>query len=344
MYAEFELIERIGGLFDQPDGVAVGIGDDCAVLAKGRYDLVTTDTMVQGVHFRLDWSSPADVGWKALAVSLSDVAAMGGAPGAFFLNLTLGPQADEAFVDALLDGMKQACDWANSQGFAVAPVGGDVTATDGPTVITTTVMGASSPHGALLRSGAQPGDRVVIFGPTGLAQAGVDLLAGALDADPKDFPALVDAHRRPQPLVRLGALLGGEELGGEDLGGEAIPSALVDTSDGLGQDLGHILERSGVGASLDTQRLPRHDQLSALCEQSGADPLTYQVQGGEDLQLCATVPPARIDALRALARREGWQFYDIGEVRPVDEGLSLCGPDGEPVALDTFGYEHFSKR
>lgn len=332
MYHEFDLIERISKIFEQPEGVTLGIGDDCAVLDPGRFDLVTTDTMVEGVHFRRDWSSPEDIGFKALAVSLSDVAAMGGGPGVFFLNLTLPRGEDEAFVDGLLEGLKQACVELGPAGFEVSAGGGDVTATNGPLVITTTLLGEASPAGPLMRSGAVPGDRIVILGPTGLAQAGVELLEGSNGLDRVGFPALIRAHRRPMPLVREGALLG---LYG-------IPSALIDVTDGLAQDLGHILERSKVGASIETHHLPRHKELVAYCDAIEADPLAYMLQGGEDLQLCFSVPPARMPKLWEVARREEWDVYDIGEIRGPEEGLRVLGPDGQPLEIDTIGYQHFA--
>lgn len=331
MYREFDLIERISELFEQPEGITLGIGDDCAVLDPGRFDLVTTDTMVEDVHFRRAWSAAGDIGWKALAVSLSDIAAMGGAPGAFFLNLSLGPDADEAFVDGLLAGMKEACEQLVPEGFEVSAGGGDVTSSPGPTVITTTVLGEASPAGPVMRSGAVPGDRVVLLGPTGLAQAGVELLDGRFELEPQDFPALLAAHRRPHPRVREGALLG---LYG-------VPSALIDISDGLGQDLGHIMERSNVGASIETHNLPRHPELVDLAEQSSVEVLGYLLGGGEDLELCITVPPARMPKLWEIARREGWDVYDIGEVRAPEEGLRVLGPDGQAVDLDSLGYQHF---
>jgi thiamine-monophosphate kinase len=330
MYREFDLIERISKIFGQPEGVTLGIGDDCAVLDPGRFDLVTTDTMVEGVHFRRDWSSPQDIGFKALAVSLSDVAAMGGGPGAFFLNLTLPNDEDEAFVEGLLEGLKEACVELGPAGFEVSAAGGDVTATRGPVVITTTLLGEASPAGPLMRSGAVPGDRIVILGPTGLAQAGVEVLEAGLDPD--DYPALVASHRRPTPLVRQGALLG---LYG-------IPSALIDVTDGLAQDLGHILARSKVGASIETHNLPRHDDLVAFCEATDADVLGYMLQGGEDLQLCFCVPPARMPKLWEVARREDWDVFDIGEVRGPDEGLRVLSPDGQPLDIETIGYQHFA--
>jgi thiamine-monophosphate kinase len=347
MYREFELIDRIVRVFgkpnsgqsavrspanQQPSGVALGIGDDCAVLHPGAYDLVTTDTMVEDTHFRRDWSSPEAIGFKAMAVSLSDVAAMGGRPGAFFLNLTFGPDDDEAFVDALLEGMRDACDAAGGDDVAVSVFGGDVTSTKGPTVITTTLLGKAAAGGALTRSGASVGDRVVILGPTGLAQAGLELLEGRFEVDRGDFPALLEAHRHPQALVRQGVLLG--ELG--------IPSALIDLSDGLAQDLGHILERSGVGATIEADRLPRHEELERLCERTGADILRLMLQGGEDLQLCMAVPPAHIDDLRKLASDHAFDVFDIGEICPPEQGLRILDSAGASIDLDIAGYQHFA--
>lgn len=333
MYSEFELIERISAAFDRPSGVPLGIGDDCAVLTPERFDLVTTDTLVEGVHFRRDWSTAEEIGWKALAVSLSDVAAMGGAPGAFLMNLTVAPEVEAAFVDGLIAGISQAIDELVPPEFAVAPAGGDVTRTTGPTVITTTLFGVAPGPGPVMRGGAVRGDHLVMLGPLGLAQAGVDLLEGAVSADPEDFPRLVEAHRRPRPLVNEGGLLGEH----------AIPSALIDTSDGFGSDLGHILDRSHAGAQVDVSRFSIHDELAAFCEEVGRDPLDYVLSGGEDFQLCMAVPDERIDRLDELADEQGWPVYRIGEILSATDGLSLVDADGTPVEVDTLGYEHFTE-
>lgn len=331
MYGEFELIERIATIFDQPEGVTFGIGDDCAVLDPGRFDLVTTDTMVEGVHFRREWSSPVDIGWKALAASLSDVAAMGGGPGAFLLNLTLGPQDDEPFVDELLSGLKQACDELIPEGFQVSAGGGDVTSTSGSTVITTTLLGEASPAGPVLRNGAVPGDRIIVLGPTGAAAGGVEILSGRCDVDEAQYTNLLEAHRRPRPRIREGALLG---LYG-------IPSSLIDVSDGLAADLGHVLESSSVAATIETHSLPRHPELIALGEAADIDVVELMLTGGEDYELLITVPPARMPKLWEVARREEWDVYDIGEVRAPEEGLRILGADGKELDFDSLGFEHF---
>lgn len=333
MYAEFELIEKIRALFDTPEGLTLGIGDDCAILDPGRFDLVTTDTLVEGVHFTRTFSSASDIGYKSIAVSMSDIAAMGGGPGAFFMNLTLGPDVDENFVDGLLAGMKEACDVLVPEGFEVAAGGGDITQSPGPTVITITMLGEASPAGPVTRSGALPGDRIALLGPVGLAAAGLAILEGKLEVDAEDphYESLINAHRRPAPRVVAGALLG---LYG-------IPSALIDISDGLAQDLSHILSRSGVGATVEIHNLPRHAALTRLQSEHGFDVLDAMLRGGDDYELLIVVPPARMTKLWDLARRNEWDVHDIGEIRANNEGLRLVAPDGKKLDIDTTGYQHF---
>ncbi len=334
MYEEFELIEKISAAFSTPEGLTLGIGDDCAILDPGRFDLVTTDTIVEGVHFDLTYMTAADVGWKAIAVCLSDVAAMGGGPGAFFLNLSLGPDVDELFVDGFVEGLAEASRTLVPDGFEVSVGGGDVTASRGPTVVTVTLLGEASPAGPVTRSGALPGDRIALLGPTGSAAAGHAILSGAWDVEHREYEALLAAHRRPMPRVREGALLG---LYG-------VPSAMIDCSDGLLQDLGHILKRSGVGASVEVHSLPRHAELAKASEELGIDTLTMQFSGGEDFELILAVPPARMTKLWDLARRYDWDVFDIGEIRSSEEGLRVIGPEGSPIEVERHGYRHFERR
>lgn len=331
MYGEFDLIEKIASVFATPEGITLGIGDDCAILDPGRFDLVTTDTLVEGVHFNRAYCSAEDIGWKAIAVSLSDVAAMGGGPGAFFLNLTLGPNDDESFVDGLLRGMKHACEAMTPDGFEVSVGGGDTTRTSGPTVISVTLMGESSPAGPVTRSGALPGDRIIILGEVGLSAGGLAVLGGAHGVSAEDFPTLVGRHRRPHPRVHEGAMLG--LLG--------VPSAMIDISDGLVQDLGHILRRSNAGASVETHNLPRHAELVKFADETGIDLLDLMLAGGEDFELLIVAPPARMTKLWDLSRRHGWNVYDIGEIRSAEEGLRVLAPDGTPLQREFKGFRHF---
>ena len=163
MTSEFALIDRISRLFTTPEGVRVGVGDDCAVLDPGRFDLVTVDTLVEEVHFRKDWSTPEEIGWRSLAANLSDIAAMGGGPGAFFLSLALSSPLDGEWVLRLLEGMKEASRELVPESFDVSLGGGDLTESRGPAVVTITLLGEASPAGPVLRKGAVPGDRIVVF-------------------------------------------------------------------------------------------------------------------------------------------------------------------------------------
>ena len=331
MDGEFELIEKIKALSSGSEGVTVGIGDDAAVLDPGRFDLVTTDTLVEGVHFDLSYFTPFDVGWKAVAVSLSDIAAMGGGPGVLFLNLAIPRGSNEALLDGLLDGMSQALKELVPRSFQVCIGGGDTTSTRSDLVVTTTLLGESSPAGPQLRSGAVPGDRVVVLGPLGLSAAGLDLLSrGDRDAI-ESFPALSAAHLRPRPRVYEGGVLG---LYG-------IPSAMLDVSDGFLQDLSHILSASGVGASIESHGLPRHEELERYAQRRGVPELDWILSGGEDFELLFTVPPSRMPKLWELARRYEWDVFDVGEIRARAEGLRLLGSGGEVMKLpERLGYTH----
>lgn len=330
MYDEFDLIQEIANRFPRPEGVTVGIGDDGAVLDPGRFDLVTTDTLVEGVHFTFQWCSPYDVGWKLIAVNLSDIAAMGGAPGVIFLNLTIPKQTTKPTINALIDGLADACRDLIPESFPISIAGGDITSTDGPFVMTVTLLGESSPAGPVLRQGAVPGDRIVIFGPTGLSAAGLAMFESQTPTESYDQLAM--AYRRPVPRVHEGALLG---LYG-------IPSALIDISDGLAQDLGHLLKNSNVGASIETHNLPKHPQLTQLAQQLEINPLDWMLAGGEEFELLVTIPPARMPKLWELARRYSWDIYDIGEVRSASEGLTFLDPQGQPLELAAMGFRHFS--
>ncbi len=342
MYREQELIRKIMELFPTPDGVRLGIGDDCAVLDRERFDLVTTDSLVEGVHFRRDWSEPEDIGWKILARCISDIAAMGGKPGVFFLNLVLGPGDDRAFVDGLLAGMKAAsvelggASDGVGQGVRVSTAGGDVSATRGPTVIAMMLLGSSPASGPVLRSGALPGDKIVLLGPTGLSGAAVDLLSGRFAAagvagEAERYPALVGAHRRPRPRALAGALLGER----------AIPSAMIDVSDGLARDLMHILARSAVGARVELEKLPKHEELARLEAETGADVLQYMLAGGDDYELLMTVAPENMVELLTLAGAQGWTVYEIGEVLDEVQGLQFVDGQGVVRDLQSAGYQHF---
>lgn len=330
MTSEFELIDRLSKRFATPEGVAVGIGDDAAVLDPGRFDLVTTDSLVEGIHFRRDICGAADVGWKSLAASLSDIAAMGGGPGAFFLSLAMPSPLEVEWVDGFCDGLAEAARELVPESFDVSLGGGDLTGSPGPIVITITLLGEASPAGPVLRKNAVPGDRVVVIGEPGLSAAGLTVLNDE-STDPADYPELVRAYRRPNALVHAGGLLG---LYG-------VPSSMIDISDGLLQDLSHLLQASRVGAQVEASQLPIAAELTALEEAGLGRVEDWLLGGGEDYCLLMTIPPARMPKIWDMARRREWEVFDIGEVRSPEEGLTVLGLDGEELTREIGGYRHF---
>jgi thiamine-monophosphate kinase len=328
MASEFEIIGTIAGRFATPDGVEVGIGDDAAVLESGRFDLVTTDMLVEDVHFRRDWCTAVDIGWRALTASLSDIAAMGGRCGPYVANVAMTGE-DEDFVDGILEGFEAAADMAGPDA-AIAPIGGDMSSSPGPAVLSITLLGTSLSAGPLLRNGASPGDHIVLTGQPGRSKAGMALLDGTWTIDEADTPDdLIEAYRRPVARCGVGELLG------DDVGA----NALIDVSDGLLADLGHIMEASGVGARLDWEALPVDDSLTSLPLSDDAIRRDYVLSGGEDFELLMSLDE---EQWRELSRREkGVPVHRIGRIRPEDDGIAWTDlPDGLSPASDE-GWEHF---
>ncbi len=269
------------------EGVVLGPGDDAAVLRPppGEELVATVDAVAEGVHFDGRFP-PADVGWKALAVNLSDLAAMGARPLWALVALGVPPGTPAARLAGVARGLA-AC--ARAHGVAVA--GGNVTRAPALS-LTVTVVGAVSPGRALRRDGARPGDAVLVSGTLGDA---------ALGLEPGAPPALVRRQRRPTPRLALGRALVG------------LASAAIDLSDGLVQDLGHLCAASGVGAALELDRLPR-SAAYRRATRGRADPAAPALAGGEDYELCATVPPGRVAAALAAAAAGGAPLTAIGVV------------------------------
>ena len=311
---EFELIDRYfrrgGGR-----GVAVGVGDDAAVLEPpaGRALVAAVDTLVAGVHYPDDLP-PADVGYRALAVNLSDLAAMAATPAWMTLALTL-PRVDAGWLEDFASGLFEA-----AGEFEVALVGGDTTRGE-QTVVSVQLLGHAAPGKALLRSGCHPGDLLYVSGHPGDAAAGLDCWR----AGRRDGP-LVERFRRPRPRVALGQAAAG------------IASAAIDISDGLAADLGHVLAASGCAAELDLADLPLSAALLAeFGEQRGRE---YALGGGDDYELCLAVPPGADAAFREAAAASDTPVAAIGRVRE-GAGLSLAA-NGVPAAVAPRGYRHFA--
>ena len=313
---EFDLIARIRARVATRADVVLGIGDDAALLAPppGRQLVVTADTLNDGVHFPRG-TSPADVGWKALAVNLSDLASMGAEPAWCTLSLSL-PQSDPAWIEGFLDGF---LDLAGQHGIAL--VGGDTTR--GPLSIAVTAMGLVEPGRALRRDGARVGDEVWVTGTLGDAAGGLALL------DREPVPALRARLDRPTPRVAAGRALAG------------IATACVDVSDGLLADLGHVCARSHVAARIDVDALPAS---AVLREAFGeADRIALQASGGDDYELCFTAPADAGGDIDAVSAQLGLRFTRIGRI-VAGEGVHPVDAKSQPWSSPRRGYDHFAEQ
>jgi thiamine-monophosphate kinase len=257
--------------------VEVGVGDDAAVLrpTPGRRLVVTTDVLVEGRHFGGAFSEPEDWGWKAVAVNLSDLAAMGAAARWLLVALTVPDQASLTLLQRLYAGIGEAC-----EAFAVALVGGD---TSGGPALSLAVTALGEADRAVTRAGARPGDRLVVSGPLGAAAAGLALLER--DDQPARellgrFPGLAAAHRRPRPELATGMRLA-----------HAGATAMIDLSDGLAGDALHLAEASGVGIELHDAAVPLAPGVAEAAALLGRDPAELALGGGEDYLLAAALPP-----------------------------------------------------
>lgn len=318
--SEFDLIASLQRIICLPAdiveaGCRVGIGDDSAVLEvpPGHELIVCTDTLVEGVHFP-SGTRPEAIGHKALAVNLSDLAAMGARPTFFFLALTL-PTAGPAWLEAFSRGMASLARQSRIQ-----LAGGDTTS--GPLSVTITAMGVVDKGRALLRSGARPGDKIVVSGIPGAAARALQLIKNEEAPDPPDRAAL------EFPVPRLGL--------GQALLGKA--TACIDLSDGLAADLGHVLHQSGAGALIELDRLPRSNSLEALPDEAR---WPLQLAGGDDYELCFTVSPSVVPDLPAIANSCGVELAVVGTV-VRQPGLKFARADGSLFGLASSGYEHFS--
>ncbi len=308
--AEFDLIERIRRRAGAREDVVLGIGDDAALLRPPADQLlaVSTDVLNEGVHFRAS-DSPFDIGWKALAVNLSDLAAMGAQPAWALLTLAL-PEADEAWLDRFIDGFMTL-----ATGHGVALVGGDTTR--GALSIGVTVHGFVPAERALRRAGARVGDDLWVTGTLG------DAAAGLADASRPDLLARL---YRPTPRVAAGLALRG------------LAHACIDVSDGLFADLGHLLRASGVGASVQLAALPCSDALARMC--SGPDRWLYQCAGGDDYELCFSAPVQHRARIEAALAKTATPATLIGQVE-AESGLRSVAPDGRHWRRARPGYQHF---
>jgi len=322
---EFGLIGTIRARVGEQPGVHRGIGDDAAEveLPAGHHLLTSTDLLLEKIHFDFAWTSAGDLGRKAVAVNLSDIAAMGGMPRFLYIGLACPADTEVAQLDALVDGVL-----AEAAEHGVALVGGDTCRSPGPWIISVTIEGSVPAGQAIGRGGARVGDAVLVSGTLG--DSALALALWQHGATP--HPYLVARHNRPTPRVVLGRALA--ETG--------LPTAMIDLSDGVASDLGHILRASGVGAELDGAAVPLSPVFREHREHQ-PQWLDLALAGGEDYELLCTVPAVHLETVQALGTRTGVPLSVIGTVTDAAAGLRLRGVDGVVRPLRMRGYEHFPR-
>ncbi len=330
---EVELIKRILPILYQPAGrVILGAGDDAAVigLLEGK-PVITTDTMSQGIHFDLAYTSPQDLGHRLFAANLSDIAAMGAKPEAAVVSLALPSNTPISFVEGLYSGFRGL-----SERFDVTVAGGDIVGSRSGITVTMTLIGEAGVY-LLTRSGCRPGDVLFLTGEIGLSEAGLQNLTGRVEL-PGHLGEIADnRHLRPIPRLKTGRLLAEKELA----------TACIDTSDSLAISLHHLSEMSDTGFVVDADALPISDaiietgkQLVESGDRSDDSPIGYALYAGEDFELLFTSPPEKLDEVVESISKQGLNITSIGETTERDRGVKLF-VEGEEINIDSSGFTHF---
>ena len=313
---EFGFIEYIKEHFGVSEGV-VGIGDDCAIMPCGEDELIySTDMLMEGVHFLRDSATPEDIGWKSLAVNLSDIAAMGGMPEATFLSIALPKDAQGEWAERFIAGYAELSDQ-----FGVQLLGGDTTSSLRDIAINVGVLGRAPRGKSVRRSGANIGDSIYVTGPLGNSAGGLHAILNGGERTP-EIVSLIGSHIKPMPRLAEGAALMRTGLVG----------AMMDISDGIASDLRHILKASNVGAQVALDKLPISSYIKSICRIYGLNEYTLATGGGEDYELLFTAPDG-------IERFLDFPVYKIGEIVPGDSLTWTM--NGTVVEFNSKGYNHF---
>lgn len=309
---EFGLIDSIKGMFAVPEGVT-GIGDDCAILPQkdGRETLVSTDMLIEGVHFLIEDVDAYSLGWKSAAVNISDIAAMGGVPAGSFLSFAKPGSLTHSFINEFMRGYKELSDR-----YGCPLLGGDTTGSPDRVCINVTVLGEAAHGRSVRRDGALPGDLVCVTGTLGDSAAGLRAILDGVERDSL-VNHLIHRHYRPVPRVEAGIALAAAGV-----------HAMMDISDGVASDLRHILDASGVGARIEVPALPLSAELRSLAQRRGWDTAVLALEGGEDYELLFTADPGTESALEI-------GHYVIGQITE-GRGIEWLGDSG-----DHMGFRHF---
>jgi thiamine-monophosphate kinase len=337
---EFALINKLTAqkqseTFLRDQGVTVGIGDDAAVaqVSPGSNLVMTCDTMVEGVHFNRWTMQDADIGFKAMASNISDIAAMGAKPKFALVSVSLPKKYSELRLKRIYKGLYECANL-----YKTAIIGGDTTSSLRDFTLFITVIGEIEPNKALLRSAAKPGDKLFITGILGRSAAGLHYLMKQkqsnlnIDHMPKGMRDIVMAHRRPKPSIEAGLILQRS----------SVCHALNDVSDGLASEAWEIAEASQVGILLDEARVPIGSDLKAYAEQAGMNPLDWMLYGGEDYVLVGTLPSQQVARMQRDFQSAGIDLYIIGDVtREFKSRVQMVDREGNLRPIEKKGYHHF---
>jgi len=339
---EFGLIDRIAANVGSAAGVVTGIGDDAAVtaLTPGMQLLTSTDMLLEGVHFRLDWHDPYRLGRKSLAVSISDIAAMGAVPRWALLSLAIPADCPLELLDAFTRGFL-----AIAAEHGVALIGGDTCASQGGLVVSVTIMAEQQPDLIVRRSGACPGDDIWVTATLGDAALALSILE-------RGFDSAQPPNSDMQTTCSLSGVEGSDflisrlldptprTLAGRMLAESGLVSAMIDISDGLLADFGHIAELSGVGGTLHLDALPTSGAFRAATRGLPAFPHQLALAGGEDYELCFTALPGHREKIAQIMKTCGIEATPVGIVTTLS-GVTVLQSDGTPYNLQTPGFNHF---
>jgi thiamine-monophosphate kinase len=330
---EFGLIDHIAGqLTNQRKETIKGIGDDAAVLACGdQIMVVSTDLLVEGIHFDLMYHPLKHLGYKAVIVNLSDICAMNATPKHITVSIAVSNRFSLEAIDELYEGIRIAC-----EAYDVDLVGGDTASSPSGLLISITAMGSVSKDHITYRSGAKVGDILCVTGDLGAAYLGLQILEREKQvflANPEMQPELSEKKylvgRQLKPEARLEAVKYFEKTG-------LIPTSMIDVSDGLASDLLHICKASGVGAFVEEAQVPIHDEARSQAIEFKMDPITCALSGGEDYELLFTVDPKDLDKVRFMD-----SVYIIGEITAKEDGVQLHTSGGNIHPITAQGWKHF---
>ena len=329
---EFGFIKKISrGCLIRPDNIIKAIGDDAAafVTESDRLTLITTDLLVERIHFLREAISGFDLGYKALAVNLSDIAAMGGTAREAFVSIAIPDDCQLAYLEAIYDGIKDL-----AAKYDVNVLGGDTTRSKVDLIINIVVQGTVPKDELLCRDAAQSGDVIFSTDFLGDSKAGLHLILNQIAPDNESLKALLKAHLLPEPHLPEGHFLARQPG----------VHAAIDTSDGLSSDLAHITEESGVGARLYAEKIPVSQNLMDFCTRFRFDPVNYALSGGEDYTLLVTIAPQGAEKIATSFQKEFKRpLFAIGEITK-DKQMALVYSDGTSKPIVPTGWDHFKAK